>query len=150
MFDFDVPYCENKNHRRWEFFMPTNKEIIAAAYGSFAKGDVPAVLATMDPAIEWSEAEGWPLYNGTFVGPQAIVDGVFMRLGEIGDNFSVNVTQLVAEDDTVVALGAYTWNRRGSGEPAEVKMAHVWTFTDGKIVRFQQHVDTAKERYLLD
>jgi hypothetical protein len=73
-----------------------------------------------------------------------------MRLGEIGDNFSVNVTQLVADDDTVVALGTYTWNRRDSGEAAEVKMAHVWTLDDEKLIRFQQHVDTAKERYLLE
>ena len=129
--------------------MPTNKEIIEALYASFAKGDVPAVLAGMDPKIEWTEAEGWPLYSGTLVGPQAIVDGVFMRLGEIGDHFSVNVTQLVAEGDTVVGLGTYSWNRKGSGEPAEVKMAHVWTLASGKVTRFQQHVDTAKERYLI-
>ena len=129
--------------------MPTNKEIVDAAYASFAEGDVTAVLAMMDPNIEWSEAEGWPLYDGTFVGPQAIVDGVFMRLGEIGDNFALHVTQLVADGDTVVALGTYTWDRTDSGEPAEVKMAHVWTLDGGKLIRFQQHVDTAKERYLL-
>jgi ketosteroid isomerase-like protein len=129
--------------------MPTNKEIVDAAYASFAEGDVPAVLAMMDPNIEWSEAEGWPLYDDTFIGPQAIVDGVFMRLGEIGDNFALHVTQLVADGDTVVALGTYTWDRTDSGEPAEVKMAHVWTLDGGKLIRFQQHVDTAKERYLL-
>lgn len=127
----------------------TNKEIIAGAYASFATGDVPSVLAVMHPEIEWTEAEGWPLYSGTLVGPQAIVDGVFMRLGEIGENFSVHADQLVAEGDTVVALGTYSWNRTGSGEPAEVKMAHVWTLANGKITRFQQHVDTAKERYLV-
>lgn len=129
--------------------MATNKEIIAAAYAAFAQGDVPAVLAAMHPEIEWTNAEGWPLYSGTLVGPQAVVDGVFMRLGEIGDDFSVNLEQLVAEGDTVVGLGTYTWNRQGSGEPAEVKMAHVWTLADGKVTHFQQHVDTAKERYLI-
>ena len=129
--------------------MPTNKEIVEALYASFATGDVPAVLAGMDPKIEWTEAEGWPLYNGTFVGPQAIVEGVFMRLGDIGDNFSVNITQLVADGDTVVALGTYSWNRKGTGESDEVKIAHVWTLADGKVTRFQQHVDTAKYRYLI-
>jgi uncharacterized protein len=129
--------------------LPTNKEIMEAACASFAKGDVPAVLAAMDPKIEWTEAEGWPLYNGTFVGPQAIVDGVFMRVGEIGDNFSVNIAQLVAEGDTVVALGTYSWNTKGSGAPAEVKLAHVWTLENGKIIRFQQHVDTARGRELI-
>jgi ketosteroid isomerase-like protein len=72
-----------------------------------------------------------------------------MRLGEIGDNFSVNIIQLIAEGDTVVALGTYSWNRKGSGEPAEVKIAHVWTLTNGKITRFQQHVDTARGRDLI-
>jgi ketosteroid isomerase-like protein len=132
-----------------ECSMATNKEIIAAAYASFAEGDVPSVLALMDPDIEWTDAEGWPLYSGTLVGPQAVVDGVFMRLGEIGDDFALNVTQLVADGDTVVALGTYSWNRKDSGEPAEVKMAHVWTLANGKLTRFQQHVDTAKERYLM-
>jgi uncharacterized protein len=129
--------------------MTSNKEIVAAAYANFAEGDVPSVLAVMDPRIEWTEAEGWPLYSGTLVGPQAVVDGVFMRLGEIGDNFSLNVSQLVADGDTVVALGTCSWNRSGSGEPAEVKMAHVWTLAGGKLARFQQHIDTAKERYLI-
>lgn len=129
--------------------MPTNKEIVAAGYASMAEGDVPAVLAIMDHNIEWTEAEGWPLFSGTLVGPQAIVDGVFMRLGEIGDNFSIHATQFVADGDTVVALGTYTWNRKDTGEPAEVKMAHVWTLVNGQLTRFQQHVDTAKERYLI-
>ena len=49
----------------------------------------------------------------------------------------------------MVGLGTSSWNRIGSGEPGRVKIAHVWTLADGKITRFQQHVDTAKERYLL-
>src|ERR1700685_2563798 len=105
--------------------MPTNKEIIEAAYASFAVGDVPAVLAVMDPKIEWTEAEGWPLYNGTFVGPQAIVDGVFMHLGKIGDNFSVNIGQFVAEGDTVVALGQLLLEPHGLWRARRVKIAHV-------------------------
>jgi ketosteroid isomerase-like protein len=129
--------------------MATNKEIIEAAYASFAKGDVPAVLAVMDPKIEWTEAEGFPLYAGTLVGPQAVVDGVFMRLGEVGDNFSVLANQFVAEGDTVVAIGTYSWNHKISGEPAEVKIVHVWSLADEKVTRFQQHVDTARVRDLI-
>jgi ketosteroid isomerase-like protein len=127
----------------------TNKEILEAAYASFAQGDIPAVLAVMDPKMEWTEAEGFPLYSGTLVGHQAIVDGVFMRVGELGDNFAVVPSQFVAEDDTVVVLGTYSWNHKVTGEPAEVKMIHVWTFADGKISRYQQYVDTARVRDLI-
>jgi ketosteroid isomerase-like protein len=72
-----------------------------------------------------------------------------MRLEEIGDNFAVVPSQFIAEGDTVVAIGTYSWNHKGTGEPAEVKMVHVWTFADGKITRFQQHVDTARVRDLI-
>ncbi len=127
--------------------MATNKEIIEGAYRSFATGDVPAVLGAMADDIQWTEAEGFPL-AGTYVGPQAVLEGVFMRLGEIGDNYAAVPDQIIADGDTVVALGHYTWNHKSSGEPASVKMVHVWTMDGGKAVAFQQHVDTVKVREL--
>jgi len=51
--------------------------------------------------------------------------------------------------DTVVGLGTCSWNRHGSGEPAEVKIVHVWTLDGGKVTRFQQHADTAKASSLI-
>jgi uncharacterized protein len=74
--------------------------------------------------VQWTEAEGFPI-TGTFVGPQAVLEGVFMRLGEIGDEFKVSPEQLIAEGDTVVVLGNYIWKRKSNGQPASVKMAHV-------------------------
>lgn len=127
--------------------MATNKELVEGVYANFASGDVPAVLGAMASDIQWAEAEGFPL-AGTYVGPQAVLDGVFMRLGEIGDNFAAVPEQIVAEGDTVVALGNYTWNHKTSGEPAVVKMVHVWTVDDGKLATFQQHVDTVRVREL--
>ena len=97
--------------------MATNKEIVEGVYASFAQGDVPAVLGAMADEIQWAEADGFPL-AGTYVGPQAVLDGVFMRLGEIGDEFSAVPDQIVAEGDTVVAIGNYTWKHKDSGEPA--------------------------------
>lgn len=125
----------------------TNKEIIETIYANFARGDVPAVLGAMADDIEWVEAYGFPL-AGTYVGPQNVLEGVFMRLGEIGDEYSVAPDQFVAEGDTVVTLGNYTWKHNSSGEPASVKMAHVWTIGDGKVIAFQQHVDTIRVREL--
>lgn len=127
--------------------MATNKEIIEKAYASFARGDVPAVLDTMAEDIQWSEADGYVL-GGTYVGPQAVVEGVFMRLGEIGDEFAVVPEHFVAEGDTVVALGNCTWKHKTTGVPASVKMVHVWTVDEGKAIAFQQHIDTARVREL--
>lgn len=127
--------------------MATNREIIESAYASFAKGDIPAALGAFADDIQWTEADGSPL-AGTYVGPQGVLEGVFMRLGEIGDEFAVVPDRLVADGDTVVALGNCTWNRKSSGEPVAVKMVHVWTLDSGKAVTFQQHIDTVRVREL--
>ena len=127
--------------------MATNKDIVEGVYASFAKGDVPAVLGAMADDIQWAEADGFPL-AGTYVGPQAVLEGVFMRLGEVGDEWTVVPDQFVVDGDTVVALGSYTWKHKESGAPAAVKMAHVWTVENGKLATFQQHVDTVRVREL--
>ena len=125
----------------------TNKEIIEQAYASFAAGDVPAALAAFADDIRWAEADGFPL-GGTYVGPQAVLAGVFMRLGEIGDHFAVVPEQFVADGDTVVALGHLSWKHKDTGAPASVKTAHVWTFDGGKATSFVQHIDTVRVREL--
>ena len=126
----------------------SNKEIIQGLYQNFASGDVPTVLATFDENIAWTESDGFPL-AGTYVGPQAVLEGVFMRLGEFSDNWAVVVDRLIADGDTVVADGKYTWNHKKSGKPCEVRMAHIWTLADGKAVAFLQHVDSATVRELI-
>ncbi len=127
--------------------MTTNKETLASGYASFAKGDVPGALGAFADDIQWVEPDGHPL-AGTYVGHQAVVEGVFMRLAEIGDEFAVEPDSFVAEGDTVVALGHLTWKNKSSGAPAAVPMTHVWTFSGGKAVTFQQYVDTVRIREL--
>lgn len=126
----------------------TNKEIIEGLYQSFASGDVAAVTAVFAEDIEWTEADGFPL-AGTYVGAQAVVENVFMRLGEFSDNWGVSVDRYIADGDTVVADGRYTWNHKETGEPCAVRMAHIWKLNDGKAVSFLQHVDTAQVRELI-
>ena len=126
----------------------TNKDIIESLYRSFAAGDIAAVTATFADDIAWTEADGFPL-AGTYIGPQAVLENVFMRLAEFSDNWGVAVDRCVADGDTVVALGKYTWNHKQTGEPCQVHMAHVWTLADGKAVSFMQHVDTARVRELI-
>lgn len=122
-----------------------NKEIIRQLYESFASGDVPAVVAAFDNNISWIEADGFPL-AGTYIGPQAVVENVFMRLGDFSDNWGVVVDRLIADGDTVVADGKYTWNHKETGAACEARMAHVWTLADGKATNFLQHVDTVAVR----
>ena len=123
----------------------TNKAIIQQLYKSFASGDIQAVTATFADNIEWTEADGFPL-AGTYTGPQSVVENVFMRLSEFSENWGVAINRYIADGDTVVADGKYTWNHKDTGAPCEVRMTHIWTLADGKAISFLQHVDTARVR----
>ena len=98
--------------------MTTNRQIIQDAYASFAQSDIPAALGALADGIEWTEADGFPL-GGTYVGPQAVLEGVFMRLGEIGDEFAVVPEQIIADGDSVVAIGNITWKHKSSPAAAD-------------------------------
>ena len=126
----------------------TNKAIIQGLYQSFASGDIQAVTAAFSDDIEWTEADGFPL-AGTYIGPHSVVENVFMRLSEFSENWGVAINRYIADGDTVVADGKYTWNHKVTGEPCKVRMAHVWTLADGKVISSLQHVDTAKVRELI-
>lgn len=119
----------------------SNSEIISGLYGAFAEGDVPGVLGAMDPMVNWTEAEGF-LYGGTYIGPDAILENVFMKFGTEWEGFSAVPGQIVEEGNTVVALGTYSGKYLKTGNRMEVPFAHVWTLRDGKITRFVQYTDT--------
>ena len=122
--------------------MTDNAATIRSLYAAFAKGDIPAVLGMFDAQISWTEAEGFP-YGGTYVGPDAVLANVFMKLGTEWDGFAAVPQQFVAEGDTVVALGTYSGVFKATGKAVKVPMVHVWKFRDGRIVGFHQHTDTA-------
>lgn len=120
-------------------------EVVRSMYGAFAVGDVPAVLEKMDPRIEWNEAEGFPYADGNpYIGPDAVVEGVFARLGSEWDDWSLTIDELLDAGDTVVATGRYRGTYKQSGDAIDAQFVHVWKVQDGKAVSFQQYTDTAQ------
>ena len=126
----------------------SNVDIIRGAYAAFAKGDVPAVLGILDPNVAWTEPDGLP-YAGTFNGPDAVLNGVFMQLGTEWDGFSVAPDDFIAEGDKVVSVGYVSGKYKATGKSFRTNFAHLWTLNNGKAVKFLQYVDTAKVREAL-
>ena len=112
-------------------------------YGAFARGDVPAVLGGMASGIEWREAENF-IYadRNPYIGPDAVLQGVFMRVGMEWDGFAATPERLLDAGDTVVTLGRYTGKCKATGKSINAQFAHVWSLENGKVVRFQQYTDT--------
>ena len=122
--------------------MASNVDVIRGVYESFARGDVPGVLEVLAPNIRWTEADGFP-YPGTYVGPAAVLENVFMKLGTEWDGFSAVPHEFVAQADRVVALGQYSGTYKKTGKSFSAPFAHAWTLENGRAVRFHQYTDTA-------
>jgi ketosteroid isomerase-like protein len=120
-----------------------NVSAVRAVYEAFAVGDVPAVLGFLTPDAEWTEAEGFP-YGGTYTGPEAVLENVFMKIGGEWDGFAAVPNEIIDGGDTVVALGLYSGTFKATGKSFEAHFAHVWKIRDGKAYKFHQYTDTAK------
>ena len=122
-----------------------NTQIIDNMYKAFATGDMPTVLGSMHPNIEWNEAEGNSLADGNpYIGSDAILNGVFARLGANHEYFHLKDIQLHnMSDNKVLATLRYDAKVKTTGKVYNVQAAHLWTLNaDGKVIAFQQYVDT--------
>lgn len=63
-------------------------ETVKSFYDSPGRGDVGAVVELLADPLEWTEAEGFPYFAGTWTSPQAVVDGLLVPLGRDWDGFS--------------------------------------------------------------
>ena len=122
-----------------------NRETVQGMYDAFGRGDIGTVLAALDPDVEWWEAENF-IYadNNPYVGPDAVLQGVFARIGGEWEGFLVSPKEVLDAGDTIVGHGHYSGKFRNTGRDVRAQFAHVFTFRDGKIVKFQQYTDTAQ------
>lgn len=125
---------------------PENLSLINDMYQAFSAGDIPTVLEGMDPEIVWYEAEGNAYADGNpYIGPDAILEGVFSRLGAEHEFFHLEELELheMSNNKVLVTL-RYNAKRKDNGASYNAQAAHLWTLKDGKVSAFQQYVDTKK------
>jgi ketosteroid isomerase-like protein len=134
--------AENQSQLGRREVMTDHSGTIASVYEAFARGDVAAVLAALSPNIIWTEAEGFP-YGGTYVGPDAVLQNVFAKLGSEWDGYVAVPNELITNADTVVALGEYSGTYKATGNSFKAPFVHVWKFDGEKAISFRQHTDTA-------
>lgn len=118
--------------------------VVQEFYDALRAGDVTRAVALLSPNLEWTEAEGFPYYSGTWRSPQTVVDKLFVPLATDWTDFSVMPHEFIAADERVVCLGTYEGTFRSTGRSMSAPFAHRWVVHDGKIIRFNMYTDTAK------
>jgi ketosteroid isomerase-like protein len=125
-----------------------NVSLLKNLYDAFARGDIPTVLEAMSQDIEWYQAEGNPYMPSgqAWVGPNAVLNNLFMKLGAEWDGFAVHPRSFYDAGDSVIVEGRYSGTYKATGKSIDAQVCHIWAVKDGKVSRFQQYVDTAQVR----
>ncbi|KQQ35603.1 ketosteroid isomerase [Rhizobium sp. Leaf306] len=121
--------------------MGANLDLIRATYEGSSEENGRNLLAALAADATWTEAEGFP-YAGTYVGPDAIVAGVFRRLGTEWIGYRAEVHTFMEDGDRVAAFGIYHGTYKGTGKSMTASFAHLYEVRGGKIASMVQYVDS--------
>jgi uncharacterized protein len=124
----------------------SSSDVVHDVYRCFREGDMKSLLTAMDPGIEWREAEGMPYEPSgrAWIGPDTIKQNLFKKVAVDWKRFVVVPEQFHEAGDTIVVEGRYIADHNGTGKTMDAQFCHVWKVRDGKLVSFQQYVDTAQ------
>lgn len=121
--------------------MRTHLDIIRSTYEGPSEDNGRNLLAVLAPDASWTEAAGFP-YAGTYIGPEAIVAGVFQRLATEWEGYQAKVHTYLADGDRVAAFGVYSGTYRATGKAMTATFAHLYRLQGGMIVSMEQFVDS--------
>ena len=120
----------------------TNLEIIKSTYqGKTSEENGKNLSKYVADDISWTEAKSFP-YAGTYNGLENVIKNVFNRLGSEWIDYKFTPEDYVASEDKVVAFGTYTGTYKITSKSFAARVAHVWKLKDGKIISFEQFVDS--------
>jgi ketosteroid isomerase-like protein len=120
-------------------------DVVRRQYLASAAGDLAALRETLAPDVEWTEMAGFPL-RGTYRTPEGVTANVMEALGREWDGWTAHDDSYVVDGENVVVLARYTATHRGTGKALDCRVAHHFVVRAGRIVRFEQFVDTARVR----
>ena len=118
-------------------------QIARDSYEAFERHDLDGVLAALDPSIEWQQAQGLP-HGGIYIGTDEVRRNIFDPLDrDWWDEFTAQPDEFLNAGEEIVVIGRYLGVAKGSQRRLDVPFVHVWSFRDGKAIRFRQFLDTA-------
>ena len=120
-------------------------DVVRRQYLASARGDLEELRATLADDVEWTEMAGFPL-AGTYRTPNGVTSAVMARLATEWDDWTAHDDTYVVDGENVVVLARYTATNKTTNKDIDVRVAHHFVVRGGRIVRFEQFVDTAKVR----
>jgi ketosteroid isomerase-like protein len=119
-----------------------NVQVTRDGYDAFNRGDIEAIVATLDPSIEW-----WPAADEPITQPYRGHDGYRTLVAEIQEyvpDLQAEIEEVFAVADRVVTCLRFWGRGRDSGAPVEIRETNVARFRDGKIIEVREYREKAE------
>ena len=115
------------------------KDVVAAAYATFAAGDTDAWAKLHTEDLTFTVLGQLP-QSGVFIGTEAVIEGVFAKIPTLWPEFTLTPINIDVVGDTV-----YVHNKM-TGEGLDSETMHMFTLRKGKIASFKAFEDTDSMR----
>ena len=121
-----------------------NMAMLDRFYLALGADDTATIAELLADAMIWKDGEGVRFSGQELASPDAVLEGVFGPGVARFEEFWATAGLYLVDGRHVVALGQYRAVNRSTGELLKPSFAHVFTFSDGRIVGFQQYTDTPR------
>lgn len=116
-----------------------NVQSVRRLYEAFEKRDVFAIMQLVGGDIVVSQTELLP-WGGTYKGLDGLRKFFDNLLSHIDSKLTVD--EYIDAGERVVAIGKTAGIVRSNKKDFDLRIAHVWTFKDGKAIKFEPSIDT--------
>ena len=113
-----------------------NVEVVRRLLRAFNDGDVEALVAECDPAVEWEE-QSIPGVDPVFRGHEGVRRWAQLIMGQELGSLTGRIERLEEADDAVIASLSVEGEGTSSGVRVQMLVHLVFTFRVGKLVRRQ-------------
>ena len=112
------------------------RDLLERFYSAVNERDHARGLALVSDDFEWEVPPG-ALHAGSHRGRDEAA-GIVDSLLEPFDEFEIELEELHERGDTVVAIIRQRGKGLSSGAEVEIRIAHMWTLSDGKLTRLEE------------
>jgi ketosteroid isomerase-like protein len=116
-------------------------KIIASVYEAFERGDVQALSVLFDPRVRVRQSPLLP-WGGIYQGYLGIMRFIAKLLEHVESRIAVD--EYLEAGEQVIVIGHTRGHVRATGKEFSVRFVHVWSLKDGRVVRYEPYVNTAK------
>lgn len=120
-----------------------NLELVKAIYQAFGEGDISRVLEKLDENVLWKikGPAGYPFF-GTYQGHSGFLE-FLQKLGSVADLSSFEPKRFIDAGNTIIVTGSEKATAKRSGAQYSTEWCQLFTCEGGKVVSFEEYLDSA-------